>query len=198
MSTNLTSEQALKRLMDGNKRYVASRLIYPNQTPERRDELRNGQNPFAVILGCSDSRVPPEVIFDQGLGDLFVVRVAGNVTGKNVLASIEYAVAHLHVPLIVVLGHSDCGAVKSCATGTCFEGNLQYLVSAIQPALDKARKLPGELLDNAAKINAKTVCETLSSSIPVLSECAGTHALKIVAAFYMIDSGKVELLTQLP
>ena len=192
MKGKLNSDQALKILMDGNKRYISSRSTHPHQTHERRVELKKGQNPFAVILGCSDSRVPPEVIFDQGLGDLFVVRVAGNITGKNVSASIEYAVAHLGTSLVVVLGHSDCGAIKSCASNTHFGGNLHDLVSKLEPALEKAREIPGDLIDNAAKINAKMVAEILSSSVPVPSGQVGTEALKIVAAYYDLDSGNVE------
>jgi len=192
MQGRLNSDQALKKLVDGNKRYISSKSMHPNQTQKRRIELKNGQNPFAVILGCSDSRVPPEVIFDQGLGDLFVVRVAGNITGGNVLASIEYAVAHLNTPLVVVLGHSDCGAIKSCASNAHFEGNLRDLISKLEPALEKARKIPGDLINNAAKINAKMVAEILSSSVS--SGLVGTEALKVVAAYYDLDSGNVEFL----
>ena len=190
----LTSDQALKRLMAGNRRYVLSRLVNPRQTSERRAELRNGQYPFAVVLGCSDSRVPPEVIFDQGLGDLFVVRVAGNVTDDIVLASIEYAAAHLHTPLIMVLGHSRCGAIGSVAKGGDLEGHLPTLVEAIFPALKKSEGKPGDLVNNAAKVHAKMVSEQLKGAPPVLSELVNKASLKIVAAYYDLDSGIVEIL----
>ena len=194
MIERLTGDQALKRLIAGNKRYVLSRPAHPRQTPERRAELRNGQYPFAVVLGCSDSRVPPEVIFDQGLGDLFVVRVAGNVTGDMTLASIEYAAAHLHTPLIMVLGHAECGAVGSVAKGGDFEGHLPNLVEAISPALKKAEGKPGDLINNAAKVNAKMVSEQLKNTAPILSKQVIKTGLKIVAAYYDLKTGVVEIL----
>ena len=170
-----TPDQALERLLAGNQRYVAARQKYPDQTAARRAELSGGQHPFAIVLGCADSRVPPEVIFDQGLGDLFVVRVAGNVVDDVVLGSIEYAAAHLHTSLVVVLGHSKCGAVGATIAGGELEGHLPDLAAAIQPAVDQARSLPGDLLDNAVVANATMVAEQLRSAEPVLSElvCAG-------------------------
>jgi carbonic anhydrase len=191
MSETVTGIQALDKLMEGNKRYVASKPLHPHQTPSCRERLKDDQYPFAAILGCSDSRVPPEVIFDQGLGDLFIVRVAGNVTGMNVLASIEYAVAYLHVPLVVVLGHSNCGAIKSCATGTHFNGNLQNLMATLQPVLDRTKGKPGDLVNNSAKMNAKLVSDSLSLSEPVLFKAVNSRALKIVPAYYDIETGQV-------
>jgi carbonic anhydrase len=189
-----TADQALERLMAGNKRYVAAQQVHPHQTPERCVELKDGQYPFAVILGCADSRVPPEVIFDQGLGDLFVIRVAGNVLDDLVLGSIEYAVAHLHTPLIVVLGHSNCGAVGATVEGGELEGHLPSLAAAIQPAVDQAKSLPGDLVDNAVRANATMVVEQLEASEPVLSELVDAGKLKVVAARYDLDTGEVELL----
>jgi carbonic anhydrase len=189
-----TAEQAMERLMAGNKRYVASKQTHPHQTRERCVELSAGQYPFAVILGCADSRVPPEVIFDQGLGDLFVIRVAGNVLDDIVVGSVEYAAAHLHTPLIVVLGHAKCGAVGATVAGGELEGHLPSLAEAIQPAVDQVRDLPGDLVDNAVRANAKMVAEQLRSSQPVLAELANAGELKIVAARYDLDTGLVELL----
>jgi len=189
-----TAEQAMERLMAGNKRYVASKQTHPHQTRERCVELSAGQYPFAVILGCADSRVPPEVIFDQGLGDLFVIRVAGNVLDDCVLGSIEYAVAHLHTPLIVVLGHSKCGAVGATVEGGELEGHLPSLAAAIQPAVDQARGLPGDLVDNAVRANATMVVGQLKASEPVLSELVDADELKVVAACYDLDTGEVDLL----
>lgn len=194
MGTSLTSEQAIKELMDGNKRYVDSRSRHPNQTPERRLELRSGQNPFAAILGCSDSRIPPEVIFDQGLGDLFVIRVAGNVAGKNVVASIEYAVAHLHVPLVVVLGHSNCGAVTATSEEADLEGHMPGLASAIRPALESVKGKAGDLVDNAAKANATMVADQLKQTKPILSNMINEGIVKVISAFYDLDSGLVTIL----
>jgi len=189
-----TADQALERLVAGNKRYVAAQQAHPHEAPERRAELSDGQYPFAVILGCADSRVPPEVIFDQGLGDLFVIRVAGNVLDDCVLGSIEYAAAHLHTPLIVVLGHSKCGAVGATVEGGELEGHLPSLAAAIQPAVDQARGLPGDLVDNAVRANATMVVGQLKASEPVLSELVDAGKLKVVAACYDLDTGEVELL----
>jgi len=149
----------------------------------------------AVILGCADSRVPPEVIFDQGLGDLFVVRVAGNVVDDIVLGSIEYAAAHLHTPLIVVLGHFRCGAVGATVAGGELEGHLPGLAAAIQPAVDRVKGLPGDLVDHAVRANARMVADQLESSAPVLAELVEAGRLKIVATCYDLDTGAVELLT---
>ena len=190
-----TADQALARLIAGNKRYVVAQQMHPNQTPAHRAELSSGQYPFAIILGCADSRVPPEVIFDQGLGDLFVVRVAGNVVDEIVLGSIEYAAAHLHTPLIVVLGHSRCGAVGATVAGGKLEGHLPSLAAAIQPAVDEAKDLPGDLIDHAVRANARMMAGQLASSAPVLAELVEAGKLRVIAAYYDLDSGVVELLT---
>ncbi len=195
MANDLTGDEALKRLMAGNAGYAALKSTHPNQTSERRIELKKGQHPFCIILGCSDSRIPPEVIFDQGLGDLFVIRVAGNITGTNVLASIEYAAAHLHVPLLVVLGHSDCGAVKATVAGQVLEGHLPSLAAAIEPAVNRLKGQPGDGVDDIAKANARLVSEQLRQSTPVLSKLVQDGSLRVVAAFYDLDSGLVDLLT---
>lgn len=186
-----TADQALQRLLAGNQRYVAARQEHPDQAPARRAELSGGQQPFAIILGCADSRVPPEVIFDQGLGALFVVRVAGNVVDNVVLGSIEYAAAHLHTPLIVVLGHSKCGAIEATIAGGELEGHLPDLAAAIQPAVDQAKSLPGDPLDNAVVANATMVAERLRSAEPVLSELVCAGKLKVIAAKYDLDTGVV-------
>ena len=194
MEENSSSEKALKRLMAGNTRYVKSGLSHPRQTTERRIELRDGQRPFAVILGCSDSRVPPELIFDQGLGDLFVVRVAGNIIDPVVLSSIEYAASHLHTPLIMVLGHSECGAVQTTVDGDDLEGHLPTLAGAISPAVEKIRDQPGDIVNNAARLNAKMVSEQLSCTTPILSELVHKDYLRIVPAYYDLETGVVEIL----
>lgn len=189
-----TSEEAMERLIAGNKRYVEAKMTHPHQDAKRREELGGGQAPFAIILGCADSRVPPAVLFDQGLGDLFVIRVAGNIIDDAILGSIEYSAAHLHTPLMVVLGHSKCGAVGATAAGGELEGHLPSLAKAIQPAVDKAKEMDGDLVDNAVRINAKMVAEQLRTSKPVLADLVNAGKLKVVAARYDIDSGLVDFL----
>ncbi len=193
------AEEGLKRLTDGNKRYVAGGMIHKRQNAVRRTELAKGQHPFAVILSCSDSRVPPEIIFDQGLGDLFVVRTAGHVADDIAIASIEYAVEHLGVRLVLVLGHERCGAVTAAVNGGEAPGQIGKLVEAIKPAVEKAKAKVkhGDLLDEAVKANVKIVAEKLRSAKPILSEIADDGVLKIVGGYYDLDTGAV-LITYKP
>lgn len=193
--SNLTSDEALQRLIEGNKRYVSARLTHPNQTSQRRKELLIGQHPFAVILGCSDSRVPPEIIFDQGLGDLFVIRVAGNVLDDIVLGSIEYAVEHLHTPLVMVLGHSQCGAITATIAGKELKGYLPLIAAAIQSAVNASKSLAGDPVENAVHANALSVAAQLRCSKPILAQFVNNGNLKIVATKYDLETGNVELLT---
>ena len=190
----INADEALQRLSEGNKRYVVGKFIRPNQTSVRRAELIEGQHPFAIILSCSDSRIPVELVFDQGVGDLFVVRVAGNIADDVVLGSIEYAAAHLHVLLVVVMGHGSCGAVAATASGGELEGHLPVIAAAIRPAVDKVKTQQGDLVNNAARANAVMVAEKLKASKPVLSELVRSGKLTIEAAFYDIKSGKVEFI----
>lgn len=189
-----TPAEALAQLMAGNDRFVTGQAKHPRQNTLRRAELSDGQQPFAVILGCSDSRVPPELLFDQGLGDLFVIRVAGNVVDEVGLGSIEYAAAHLHTPLVMVLGHAQCGAVSATVADGELEGHLPHLAKAIQPAVDRARTREGNLIDNAIRENALMVADQLRSAGPVLTELVKAEKLKVVAAYYDLDSGMVSLL----
>jgi carbonic anhydrase len=194
----LTADEALAKLMEGNKRYVEFKLLHPNKSPARRKELTDGQHPFAIILGCSDSRVPPGDLFDIGLGDLFVVRVAGNVTGVVVQESIEYAAAHLHCPLVMVLSHSQCGAVTATVeSGTPSEGMVHQskISRALQPAINSVKDQEGNLINNAAKANAKMVAEKLTSNSPILSELVKKGTLKIIPAYYSLETGAVEILS---
>jgi len=185
-------DEALQKLIVGNQRFAGSRLIHPNQSAERRTEVSNGQKPFAVIVGCSDSRIPPEIIFDQGLGDLFVIRVAGNVVDDAALGSIEYAVDHLGAQLVVVLGHGKCGAVTATVQGGEAHGHIGSIVKAISPAVEKAKGCSGDLTDNAIKANVELVVTTIESSQPVLSELAESGRIRIVGAYYDIETGVVE------
>jgi carbonic anhydrase len=183
---------ALARLKAGNQRFVAGKLQHPNQNPKRRTELATGQRPFAIILGCADSRTSPEVLFDQGLGDLFVVRVAGNVLDDHTLASIEYAVDHLGARLIVVLGHQRCGAVQAAKETLDSKAeapaHINSLVAAIQPAVEATR---GADVESTIKANVENVVQNLRSSEPVLKKEVEAGAVSVVGAYYNLDSGAV-------
>lgn len=190
----LAAAESLAKLIEGNQRYVANAMARPDQNFERRQEIIKGQHPFAIILCCSDSRVPPEIIFDQGLGDLFIVRTAGNIFDDIALGSLEYAVEHLHVPLLVVLGHSQCGAVSATVAGGHAPGHIGNLVEAITPAVEQAKSQPGDLLDNSVRVNAALAAEHLKASEPIIGEQVRQGRLVVVAAYYDLDSGLVEVL----
>jgi carbonic anhydrase len=186
----------LTTLLDGNLRFTQGHPLHNNQDANRRQDVAQGQHPIAIIVGCSDSRVPPEIIFDQGLGDLFVVRVAGNVVDDHALGSIEYAIEHLHVGLVIVLGHDACGAVNAAVAGDVADAHIQSIVTAIQPAVKQARTMPGNLLDNAIDANVRYVVSQLKKSEPILSHEVDAGHLKIVGARYNLATGAVRLLTQ--
>ncbi len=183
----------LERLMAGNQRFVSETPIHPDQANERREELVSNQEPFAIILSCADSRVPPSIIFDQGIGDLFVVRVAGNVAGPIELDSIEFAADKLRAPLIFVLGHQNCGAVRAVMDGEGVNEDIQDIVPYILPALEKAKGLPGDPLENTIKANVELVIESLKKR-PILSKLMEAHKLDIHGGYYEFDQGHVELL----
>ncbi len=184
---------ALARLLEGNKRFVLGAATRPDQTVERRAEVAQGQHPFAIVLSCADSRLSPEIIFDQGLGDLFVVRNAGNVLDDHVIGSIEYAVEHLHASLIVVMGHSGCGAVTAAAGGGEAPGHLPAIVESLAPAVALARKKPGNAVENAVRINAKLGTAALAQSEPILRAAVTSGRVKVVAARYDLGTGQVEI-----
>lgn len=196
----ITADEALKKLMEGNQQYVECST--PGQKlcdPNLRHSLVAGQKPYAIILSCSDSRVPPEIIFNKGMGEIFVIRVAGNVPDPVVLGSIEYAAEHLGSPLIVVLGHSRCGAVTAAvdAKGKP-EGNIGAILKTIAPAVSQAKKETAgkdktELLETAITDNVKIVCNALPKQSKVLKELVHEGKLKIVGAKYDLEDGKVTL-----
>jgi carbonic anhydrase len=194
--TDLTPDQALAKLMEGNKRYASSHSQRPHQTARRRHELEKDQHPFACILSCSDSRVPPEIVFDEGLGDLFVVRVAGHIVDNAVTGSIEYAVEHLGSKLVLVLGHERCGAVQATLGGGEPGTHIQSLVEAISPAVIDAKKEPGEPLANAVRANVRLVVQQLRQSGPILAEQLRSHKIRIVGAVYDLDRGSVLLVPE--
>ena len=188
---NVTAESVLAELTAGNAHHVAHRYQHPHETLERQRELASGQSPHAEILSCADSRVPPELIFDQGLGDLFIIRVAGNVVSDTELGSLEYGAEHLHVPLLVVLGHQHCGAVTAAVEGGEAEGHIAALVNLLRPAVEKTRGMPGDHVENAVKANVEMVVKQLRSSTPVLAKLVSEGKLKVVGAVYSLDTGKV-------
>ena len=167
---------------------------HPDESLSRRKELEGTQHPFAVILGCADSRVPPELLFDQGLGDLFVIRVAGNIVDDAILGSIEYAVEHLGTKLILVLGHEKCGAVTAAVEGGAAAGHLPALVEAIRPVVAATAGMPGDKVHNCVLENARRVARQVRESEPVLKEAGERKGLKVVAADYALDTGAVTLL----
>jgi carbonic anhydrase len=201
----MPADAALRTLMAGNKRYVATKPLHPHQGRSHRVVLAKGQQPFAVVLGCADSRVPPEIVFDQGLGDLFVLRIAGNIVDDAVLGSIEYAVEHLGTRLIVVLGHERCGAVSAAvqaARSSSMPGASQpggehdhigSLVQAIAPAVERVRDRPGDRLDLAIRANVAMVAGQLRGSTPVLAKSVKAGKLQVVGARYDLDTGVVAL-----
>lgn len=192
-AVTVSAREALEKLKAGNARYVEDRRKRPNADLSRRVSLVGGQAPFAIILSCADSRVIPEMIFDQGMGDLFVIRVAGNISDNDaVLGSIEYAAVHLNVNLILVLGHQSCGAVTAAVDGNPTDLHIDELVRAIAPAVEIARKQPGDLLDNAIRCNAHYVADHLRTTGPVLGDLVKDRGLEVVAGYYRLDSGEVE------
>lgn len=186
-----TAEEVLKILEEGNQRFISGKLLHPNHCEESRQNVAAGQEPIATILSCADSRVPPVDIFDQGLGDLFVVRVAGNIIGDHALGSIEYAVKHLHTPLVIVMGHSSCGAVGAVASGAHLEGHIATLGPAIQSAIKNIEKSEGDLVNNASKELARQVSRKIAESEPIIADLAKSGEVKVIPAFYELSSGKV-------
>ena len=202
-SKEAESKTALKKLIDGNRRFSTHHMKHPDETIARRISLaRKGQHPFAIVLSCSDSRIPPEIVFDEGLGDLFVVRVAGNIADDAVIASIEYAAEHLGASLLIVLGHENCGAVNA-AINNLKEGHLTTLVEAIHPAVEKVRSSQSASESNGEKshfseqvsqANVEAVVAKLSTSEPVLAQLVQEKRLVVVGGYYHLSSGKVSLL----
>ena len=189
--------EAISKLKEGNGRYTSGNLQHPGQTAERRTELAKTQHPFAAIVSCSDSRVPPEIVFDQGLGDLFVVRVAGNVINDEGLGSIEYSVDHLGARLILVLGHQSCGAVKAARETIAAKGkapgHIQSLVTAIKPAVETTAK---DDLETTVKANVKNVVQALRSSTPILKAEVDSGKIQVVGGYYSLDTGAVTFLDE--
>lgn len=190
-----TPGEGYKLLIDGNERYVSGKLLHPNRDEERRTQTATVQKPFGTILGCSDSRVPPEILFDQGVGDLFIVRVAGNVIDPVVLASIEYSVVHLGAKIVLVLGHENCGAVTAVLEGKTKD--IEPIANLIAPAIAEAKTQSGSLLENAIKDNVENVVWQLQA-VPVLADLIKQKKFAVVGGYYDLTSGKVKVLTPTP
>jgi carbonic anhydrase len=194
----LSPDSALDRLMKGNARYVEG-VSRRHDFRHEREVLSKGQNPFAAVLSCADSRIAPEYCFDTARGDVFVCRVAGNFASDEIVASLEYAVQVLNTPLIMVLGHGSCGAVdaaiKSIKDGTTLPGHLPALVTALAPAVNAVQGQPGDMLTNAIRRNVMLNVEKLKATAPILKTFVDDKKIRVVGGVYELKSGRVELLS---
>jgi carbonic anhydrase len=192
----ISPDEALERLMKGNTRYIEG-VSRRHDFKHEREALTGGQNPYASILSCADSRIAPEYAFDSGRGDLFVCRVAGNFANDDTIASLEYSVAVLNSPLVLVLGHESCGAVdaaiKSLKDNTTLPGHLPSLVAALAPAVKAVTDQPGDKLANATRRNVIDNVAKLKAATPILSAAVEKGKLKIVGGIYRLGNGKVEM-----
>jgi len=190
-------DDALTRLMEGNQRFMQGSPTHPNQSAERQAEVAQGQHPWAAILGCIDSRVPPELVFDQGLGDMFVARTAGQVIDNAVMGSLEFAVEE-GAMLLMVLGHQNCGAVKATIstlqTNGHPEGEISALVEAIKPAVIEAQSQSGDLLDNSVNANVNLEVKYLKSSSEIISHAVDQGTIKLIGARYELATGAVNVI----
>jgi len=190
----VSADSALISLKEGNKRFVGGQSMRPHQDFQRIKEVSLGQKPFAVIVGCSDSRVPSEIIFDQGLGDLFIVRTAGQVSSFASWGSIEFGNAVLGAKLIVVMGHTKCGAVAAACKVPDVPGHIVTLINAIKPAAQLAKTQIGDEVENAVRINVAMQVQQLQNMEPVLTKAVQSKETQIVGAVYDLETGKVEFL----
>ena len=194
VNNRITGPEALQRLLAGNKRFLSGKLEHPNHCEESRKGLILGQEPLAAVLTCAGSRVPPVDVFDQGLGDIFVVRVAGNIINDHILGSIEYAVSHLHTPLVMVMGHSSCGAVSAVAQGVKLHGHIASLTPSIHAALKKTKGMEGHWTNNAAKELAIATAKKIEESEPIVADLVKEGRVLVVATYYDLETGEVSML----
>lgn len=185
---------ALQRLLDGNKRFMQHKPEYPHQSQVRLQEVAYSQHPFATLLSCADSRVPAEIVFDQGIGDLFDVRIAGNIVTDEALGSLEYAAALLNTPLIMVLGHERCGAVTAAVQGKPLPGQIGSFAKAIKPVVAEVKDKLGDLVENAVVANVQYQVTKLKQS-ELLTGLVESSKLKIVGGRYDLDTGEVSIVT---
>lgn len=191
---SLNPDAALQKLMEGNQRFVQHQPQYPDQSALRLQEVAQAQHPFATILSCADSRVPAEIVFDQGIGDIFDVRIAGNIATHEAIGSIEYAVVLLGSPLLMVMGHERCGAVTAAVQKESLLGDISTFVKAIKPAVKKVKDQPGDAVENAVVANVQYQIERLKRS-QLLTEQVRSGKLKIVGGRYDLDTGIVTIIT---
>jgi carbonic anhydrase len=191
---NLTPDAAIDELLQGNKRFSSQKIKQPNRGSFRLREVAKGQKPFAAILGCADSRVPTEIVFDQGLGDLFVVRVAGNVATPEEIGSLEFGTLVLGSKVILVLGHGSCGAVKAAIENKPVPGQIGSVLQHIKPLAVASKNQTGDLLKATTIANVKNQIVTLKSS-PVITDLIKSGKLKIIGGFYDLDTGIVTQIT---
>lgn len=191
---NLSAKEAMAKLKQGNERFVKHKMKHPHETQSRMLELTNGQHPFVATLSCSDSRVPIEILFDEGLGDIFVIRNAGNVLDEHVIGTIEYAIYHLNINLIVVLGHENCGAVGAAMSEGKEPKEIESIKKAIKPAVEECKKCKNYTYENVIKQNAKMVAQNIKNDKTVKKYLKDHPEVEIVPAYYHLDSGKVEFL----
>lgn len=189
----LTKEEAFFRILDGHWRYLENRREAKTTTAEDRQRHAQGQYPFAALLGCADSRVSPELIFDQGQGDLFVVRVAGNVVGDSELGSLDYAVEHLGVKLVIVMGHEKCGAVKAALETTDVGGPIGRLLQKIAPAANQARTSPGDVLANAVRCNVRQSVESLVAQSDCVRNAVEAGSIRVIGLVYDLGTGDLDI-----
>ncbi|RCJ37696.1 carbonic anhydrase [Nostoc punctiforme NIES-2108] len=192
---SISPNEAIRRLLDGNQRFINQKRQYPDQSLEHLRLVAKAQYPFAAILGCADSRVPAEIVFDQGLGDLFVVRVAGNVVSDTVIGSLEYSTAVLGSQLIIVLGHRRCGAVAEAIKNEPLPGRIGLIIEGIKPSVERVKFRTGDNMQDAVIANIQYQTEKLQESSTILAKLLGEGKLKIIGACYDIDTGKVNIIT---
>lgn len=186
----MTIQEIISRLKAGNERFVADMLDGKLQDSSRRESLTGGQDPYAIILSCADSRVVPELAFDTGLGEIFVVRVAGNIANSSSIASIEYAVAHIGSKVIIVLGHESCGAVTAAVKGGDNGYNLNHLLFHITPAI--AASGEGAAVNDVVKKNAELTAKELINRSPIIRGAVEAGNLKVIPAYYNLGSGRID------
>ncbi|MEH2082300.1 MAG: carbonic anhydrase [Nostoc sp.] len=191
---SLSPDAALQKLIEGNQRFIQHHPQYPDQSELRLQEVAQAQHPFATILSCADSRVPAEIVFDQGIGDIFDVRIAGNIATHEAIGSIEYAVVLLGSPLLMVMGHERCGAVTAAVQNQSLLGDISTFVKAIKPAVKKVKDQPGDAVENAVVANVQYQIERLKQS-KLLTEQVESGKLKIVGGRYDLDTGRVTIIT---